>query len=138
MLHVPASLEEWTVFFTGLLIIAYHIHGIDGPRAWVEYIERRFSSLNYLRYSGSIMLVAGIIIAYYGNLYNTIIGALFVMGVFVICVIGFTLLVSPNHIRHLIIATAELDDKWIRISSIILVLLGLLWALAPWWFTVQP
>ena len=134
-MQIPSSFIGWSVFTTGLLIVAYRIHGIDGPRAWIEWIERQFTYSTNLRIIGAVFLLVAITLGFFGGLQAGIIGNLFVFCVTILGLVGLSLLVLQNHARHVIFATAESSDLKIRISSVIIVLIGMGLMIAPFYFT---
>lgn len=134
-MQLPQGIMGWTVFAVGLLIVAYRVHGIDAPRAWVEWIERQFVYMINLRFIGGIMLAAAIALGYYGGTSQTIIGTLFMFCIVVLAVIGLGLLLLQNHVRHVIFATAEASDAMIRWTSVGIVLLGVGLMFAPFYYT---
>lgn len=132
MVHLPQGVHGWTIFATGLLIVAYRVHGIDSPRAWIEWLERQFTGRRPLQLTGGIVVLAAFTLAWFAQPQSGILWWLFAfsVGLFILCGIG--LVAAQNQVRMMVVATAEAADKTIRISSIAITLLGLLWALAPW------
>jgi uncharacterized protein YjeT (DUF2065 family) len=130
-LHFPQGLHGWTVFATGILLIAYRIRGIDAPRAWAEWIERQFAYAINLRFIGGILLIIAALLGYYGSPTRTLLGLLFAISVAVLGVAGLALLFFQNHARHMVIATAESSDMVLRIASILTVVVGFAFVLLP-------
>jgi uncharacterized protein YjeT (DUF2065 family) len=128
--HLPADIAAWCVFAFGLLLVAYRIHGIDAPRTWVEWMERRFTYAIHLRFIGGILILTSATASWF-VLPKDVIGILFTIAMAVLALAGFGLLVLQNHARALILATAESSDAMIRIMSIIVVVIGLCFMAAP-------
>jgi hypothetical protein len=126
----------WTVFATGLLVVAYRIHGIDAPRSWIEWVERQFTYIVKLRFFGGILVVAALALAYLGGMPKSpnLLAMVFWLSLILLFALGFGLLVLQNHVRHLVLASAESSDVKLRIASIIVVLISLGWLLAPFFF----
>jgi hypothetical protein len=126
----------WTVFATGLLVVAYRIHGIDAPRSWIEWVERQFTYIVKLRFFGGILVVAALALAYLGGMPKSpnLLVMVFWLSLILLFALGFGLLVLQNHVRHLVLASAESSDVKLRIASIIVVLISLGWLLAPFFF----
>ena len=132
MVHLPSGIPGWTVFLTGLLLIAYRVHGIDAPRAWIEWVEARFTAKRTLQFAGGIIALLGVMLASLSPVPEGFVGWLFVFSIALFVTLGIALAATQNHVRMLVVATAEAEDKQIRIASIVLTVLGLLWALVPW------
>lgn len=130
-MQIPQGIMGWTVFTTGLLIVSYRLHGIDAPRAWVEWIERQFVYAINLRFIGGILLVAAVVLGYAGGMSEDLLGFLFALCIAALAIAGLGLLLLQNHLRHIIFATAESSDAMIRWTSVAIVLVGLLLMLAP-------
>lgn len=128
MVQIPAGVEGWSVFFTGLLIVAYRVHGIDSPREWIGWLEARFTDMRTLQFIGAVLIAMAASLIYHGDLA----GWLFAFSVALLGIIGFGLLFATNHMRMLVLATAEADDKHIRIVSIVVTIIGMIWMLIPW------
>src|SRR3989344_7248558 len=134
MMQIPQGVPGWTIFLTGLLIVAYRVHGIDAPRHWIEWVERQFTYIVKLRFVGGILLAIALATGYFGGIAKpspSISYLLFVICILVLAWVGMGLLVFQNHIRHIVFATAESSDRMIQISSVVIVLAGLCIALAP-------
>ncbi len=132
-LHFPADMIGWSVFIFGLILVAYRIHGIDAPRTWIEWMERRFTYAIPLRFIGGILLAIAASVSWFA-IPKGVLGILFIIGMAVLGLAGFGLLILQNHIRSLFFATAESSDSMIRLTSVILVLIGLGFMLAPFFF----
>lgn len=130
-LHIPQDVAAWAVFVFGALLVAYRIHGIDAPRSWIEWVERRFTYAMNLRFFGGFLLLAVIAALYLGRPTGAILSFMFIAGMSVLALVGLCLLLLQNHLRSLILATAEGSDRGIRLMSILLTLLGLGCMLAP-------
>jgi len=133
-MHLPQGIQGWAVFLTGLLIIAYRIHGIDAPRTWVEWLERQFAYTINLRFIGGITLAIALVLAYFGGTGQTMVGLLFLASVAMLALVGLGLLVFQNHVRLFIVASAEGSDMTLRVTSVLIVLAALVWALVPFFF----
>jgi hypothetical protein len=133
-MQIPQGIVGWSVFATGLLIVAYRIHGIDAPRVWVETMERQFTYGMRLRYVGGILLAAALALTYFGGFPTSLLGRIFTVCVTVIGIVGMCLLFLQNHLRHLLLASAEGSDNMLRIVSIVIVLIGLGLMVAPFFF----
>lgn len=116
----------------GLLIVAYRAGGIGRPREWIEWIERRFVYGMELRFLGGFLLAVVAALAYLGGSADGLVGGMYAVSLTVLGLAGLGLLVTQNQARHIILGTAESGDATIRYVSIGMVVLGLLWALAPW------
>ncbi len=132
-LHFPQNIVGWSVFVFGLILVSYRIHGIDAPRTWIEWVERRFTYGIVLRFIGAIMMIAAAL-AWYFSTPQGLLGILFVAAMSILIVVGFGLLILQNHTRSLVFATAESTDNMIRISSIIIIIIGLCFMIAPFLF----
>jgi len=132
MVHFPVGVQGWVIFFTGLLIVAYRIHGIDAPRSWIEAVERQFADTRKLQLIGVLLMIATLAFVYLSSTISGLLGWLYVLSCTLLFVVGTSLVVATNHVRHTVMATAEAEDKTIRLVSSITVVLGLLWALVPW------
>jgi uncharacterized protein YjeT (DUF2065 family) len=136
-LHIPTGIMGWTIFATGLLIVSYRIHGIDSPRPWVETVERQFVHMTNLRLFGALAIIIALALAFFGGalagVYG-IIGTLFVMSLAILLLVGLGLLAFQNTLRHIVFATAEASDAIIRGMSVVIVLIGLGFMLAPFFF----
>ena len=130
-LHIPQDIAAWAVFVFGMFLVAYRIHGIDAPRSWIEWVERQFTYAMNLRFYGGFLLLAVIAVLYFGRPTGTILSFLFIAGMSVLALVGLCLLLLLNHLRSLIVATAEGSDRGIRLMSVFLTLLGLGCMLAP-------
>ena len=130
-MQIPHGIEGWTIFITGLLIVGFRIHGIDAPRAWVEWVERQFTYATNLRYIGAVLVIAGAALVYFGGFSSGLLGSLFLICAALLIVIGLSMMLLQNHLRHIVFASAEGSDKMLRIMSIVIVLFGLGLALAP-------
>lgn len=129
---IPQSIAEWTVILTGLLIIALRVWGIKQPRQWIEWAEAQFVHVRSLRVIGITLLLIGISSWILADFPEGFLGALYIFSLGFLIVLGFMFAVTQNHLRLFVMATAESDDKWIRISSIITSLAGILILLVPW------
>ena len=132
MVHLPVGIPGWTVFVTGLLIVAYRIHGIDNPRAWAEALEHQFTTKRPLQFLGGLLLIGALALGWLGIAPGGALGWLYAFSIGMLALLGLGLAVAQNHLRLLVVATAEAEDKTIRLTSGIIVVTGLLWALAPW------
>ncbi len=132
MVQLPVGVSGWTTFLFGLAIIAYRIHGIDNPRAWIEWLERRFVNVRLLQFLGALLLTVLLFIVTYGEPSQGVLGWLFISSCAAMFTVGVSLILAVNHLRHLVLATAEASDEHVRIVSIVITLIGLLWALLPW------
>jgi hypothetical protein len=132
-MEIPQGIMEWTIFVTGLVIVAYRVHGIDAPRAWVEWLERQFIHAVNLRFIGGILLAAALALGYLGGTAQTLMGTIFMLCIALLAIIGLGLLLLQNHLRHIIFATAESSDSMIRWSSVAIVLVGLALMAAPFY-----
>ena len=132
MVQLPAGIEGWTVFGFGILIIAYRSWGVFDPRQWIEWVERQFAYETNLRFIGAFPLGIAFLLYRYAELSGTFITTLFALSVMITGLIGLGLVATPNHVRHLVMATAEVEDKWLKWVSVGIVVIGLLWTLAPW------
>jgi hypothetical protein len=130
-MQLPQGIIGWTVFGTGLLLTLYRVHGIDAPRAWVEWVERQFAYAINLRFVGGILLIAAGVLGYFGGRQETILGTLFMFCIAILALVGLGLLLLQNHVRHIIFASAESSDTMLRITSIIFVLIAMGIAIAP-------
>ncbi|MBR9701006.1 hypothetical protein GOV11_04030 [Candidatus Woesearchaeota archaeon] len=132
MAQLLLQMEGWTIFITGILIMAYRVWGIVQPRPWIEWTERQFAYITDLRYVGIVMAAFAAAAAYWGDTPSGTLGILFVASWVLLVLVGVGLAAVPNHVRLLVIATAESDEIVIRIVSIVIVIIGLLWTVAPW------
>jgi hypothetical protein len=123
-MHLPQGIAGWGVFATGLVVIAYRIHGIDAPRAWIEWVERRFVYATNVRAVGLVFLVIAALLGYFGKPVGAI-APFFRASVALLSLVALLLIVLQNHARHIALATAEASDAKIRIGSVIVTLLGL-------------
>jgi hypothetical protein len=133
LLHFPQGVIGWTVSAFGLLVVAYRLHGVDAPRTWIEGLERQFTYMIQLRFLGGILLLLGAAPLFFAQPDGPL-GVLFLIATAVAMLVGFGLLLFQNHVRSLVIATAEGKDMNIRIVSIIITLLGLGFMVAPFFF----
>jgi uncharacterized membrane protein len=132
-MHFPSTIASWSVFGFGLLLVAFRIHGIDAPRTWIEWVERRFIYMMALRFVGAILLVLAITVLLVA-IPQGLLAPLFYTGMAALALAGFGLLFVQNHVRLLLFATAESTDMKIRVSSAILTLIGLGFMVAPFFW----
>jgi len=132
MVQLPQGIPGWTVFGFGLLLTAYRAWAIFDPRQWIEWLERRFAYEVNLRFIGVFPLGMAVILYSNATFTGGFVNVLFALSLLTLFLVGLGLAATPNHVRHLIMATAEAEDKWIKWVSIGVVVMGLLWALAPW------
>jgi uncharacterized protein YjeT (DUF2065 family) len=132
MVHLPQGIAGWTVFCTGILIALYRIHGIDAPRAWIELIERQFTHSRAVRFAGALLAIVSAGIGYLAIAPQGAMLWLFIVSLTMLELTGLCLALAPNHAHHLVFATAEEEDTWLRVASVVIVLFGLGLALAPW------
>jgi hypothetical protein len=130
-MQLPHNIIGWTIFGTGLLLTLYRLHGIDSPRPWVEWIERQFAYAINLRFIGGILIAAVVALGYFGGIQATAMGWLFLGCLVLLGLVGLGLLIFQNHLRHIVFASAEGSDKMLRITSIVVVIIGLGLCLAP-------
>jgi uncharacterized protein YjeT (DUF2065 family) len=135
---IPQGVNQWFVAIVGLILVLLRGWGTIKPRAWVETTERRFVESIKLRFIGGIFLAAAIAVSYFGKIEVTLIGGLFFFSVLILGILGFFLAVLQNHLRHMIIASAESSDLKLRIVSIVVVLIGLVMAASFWLVTLLP
>lgn len=126
MKYIPAGILEWTFGIFGLFLIIVSIWGMKTPRAWIEWIERRFTYTTNLHAIGLLILLgAGTIYYFAGSLALTLNEALFLLVVEIMATSGLGLLFFQNHLRHIVIATAEWSDLKIKLACIVAILAGL-------------
>jgi len=133
-LHLPQGIIGWTLFLSGLLIITFRIRGIDAPRQWAESIERMFVYAINLRFLGGVFFAGALTLGYFAGVQQGFLAVLFYLCLLMFLANGIGLLVFQNHLRHLIVASAESSDTKLRIMSIIIILSGLALMLAPFLF----
>lgn len=126
MKYIPAGMFEWTFGIFGLLLIATRAWGARNPRAWIEWVERRFTYTTNLHAIGLLMLIAaGTIFYFAGEITLSLNSILFLIVFEIMTAAGLGLLFFQNHLRHLTIATAEWSDTKIRIACIATIIVGL-------------
>lgn len=114
---------DLAIFFTGLGMVLLRSYGIARPRQWVEWAERRFVDSRLLRGIGAILLIAAL--AFWSLAHERT--PLLVLSLALWTAAGLLLAFFQNHLRMLILATAESSDSRIRVASAAWAAAGLFW-----------
>lgn len=123
---LPQGIAGWTVAAAGLLLIALRAYGAWRPRTWAEWTERQFVHAWELRVLGALLLAAALILAILAEFPQGLLRWIFPVVIAATGLLGTGLLLLQNHVRHLVLATAEGSDAGIRVGSVLVILLGLL------------
>lgn len=129
-LHLP-TFAGWICAVAGLLFVVSSAHGMAAPRPWLEWVERRFAYVVRMRFvGGALLLLAG------GSLFflpadGTLIAKLALAGLTILCIVAVGLLALQDHLRHLLIATAEQNDIVVRIIASLITLAGIAMLVLP-------
>ena len=132
--HLPQGLIGWVTVWCGLVIVAVHARGIDAPRSWIEWIERRFAYSMRMRFIGGAQFALA---ATAWWLLRAETGATIRVArpaIGVIALAGLAMFIAQNPARHLVIAVAEQDDILVRTLAILATLAGVALIVMPFLF----
>jgi hypothetical protein len=134
MVQIPQGVVGWEVFIFGLIIIGFRAAAIFQPRSWVEWVERQFIYKKQMQLIGFICFAIAITLPFFGEITISLLGLLFFLSILFLFLLGPLLIFARNIPRTYFVAESEMDDNSIKYISIGTTVLGLLWALAPWFF----
>lgn len=129
--HFPAGLVSWISVACGVTIILAYMRGIDEPRPWIEWIERRFAYSVRMRFIGGTQFALALLGWWLVRFETSTMGRLTQFALVVVALSGFAMLAVQNPARHLAIALAEQNDWAIRAVTIAMTLFGLALVVVP-------
>lgn len=129
--HFPAGLASWISVACGVAIILAYMRGIDEPRPWIEWIERRFAYSVRMRFIGGVQFALALLGWWLVRFEMSTVGRLTQFALIIVGFSGLAMLAAQNPARHLAIALAEQNDWVIRTVAIAVTLLGLALVVAP-------